>query len=154
VPRKGTYIKKVSKKEIDAIMDARIFIETAAVEVLCEKITKKQLSLFAGYQSNTLIGKKHIDTTSFNDFDIRFHLDLIKFLNNELLYGIYKNLNDRMQIIRFQFFQKKIEDVMWVNKDHNAIITAINERDSEKAKNAVKNHLQAAKKVFLRIGSD
>ncbi len=151
VPRKGTYIKRIMPEEIAEIIDTRMYIESSAVEELCKKITPEQLSNLDEHHRNTLIGKERLDTNSFVNYDIQFHLDLIKLLNNNTLYRYYKNLNDRMQIIRYHFFQMEIEDVMWVNRDHNDIITAIKERDPEKAKRAVKRHLRNSKEVFVRI---
>jgi DNA-binding GntR family transcriptional regulator len=158
-PRKGTYVKDVTLEDIHEILEVRIILETAAVEAITAGLTDEHLSLFNGlYEQMISVRVGENDEASYKAYmerDSEFHLLFFQILGNQRLLSIYRNLNAHIQIVRFRLLDKRGKNVT-TDQEHARILAALRERNPEKAKEAVRQHLlslDAALTVLRTPGS-
>jgi len=147
--RKGTYVKDITEKDIYEIEELRIILECGAVEIVARKITDEQLGMLERRYKETLIPERRFDYTTFMEKDSLFHLEIIQLANNQRLIDTYKRLNAHIQIARFEYAKQRKKPLPWTHSDHLEIISALKQRDPEKAKQAIVSHRVKARDAFL-----
>ena len=148
--RRGTFVRDISERDVYEIEEARILLETGAVELITDKITDDQLMELEKLYQETLFNDDQFDYEVFMEKDNLFHLKMVEFTQNEHLLDMYRKLNPHMQIVRFQFLMGQSKPLQWTNQDHLNILTALKARDTAKAKGFVKDHLLKAREAFLQ----
>ena len=143
--RTGTYVKKITGEEIHEIIQTRIILETAAMEMVAERITDDQLkTLEEIYQKSAGLAVQE-DTRegyrAFMEHDSRFHLFLVQLAGNKRLLDIYRNLNAHMQFVHFRLMNHAGGKMPTTDREHEKILDALRERNPAKAKEAVREHL-------------
>lgn len=147
--RKGTYVKDITEKDIHEIEEFRIILECGAVDIIARRITDEQLEMLERRYKETLIPERSFDYTKFMQKDSLFHLEIMKLADNQRLIDTYKRLNAHIQIARFEFVKQRKKPLPWTHRDHLEIISALKQRDPEKAKQAIVNHRVKARDAFL-----
>jgi GntR family transcriptional regulator, rspAB operon transcriptional repressor len=147
--RRGTYVKEITEKDISEIAEARIVIETGAIELLAKKISDEQLeeieSLYNKIDSSPLAFDYYI----FMERDYNFHRGIISVTENTRLLDMYDRLNTHMQIVRFRFAKHRSRPLPWTSQDHLDILNALKERNAEKAKASIRKHCLKARDTLL-----
>jgi DNA-binding GntR family transcriptional regulator len=146
-PRKGTFVKDVSEKDILENEQFRTILEVGAVDIIADTITNEQISLLER-RHRELTDELIYDT--FMEKDNQFHLDIIMMTKNEKLISAYKNLNSHVNILRFKFSRHQQRPYSWTLQDHLDILNALRNRDSEKAKQAIRSHRIKARDALLQ----
>lgn len=147
--RKGTFVKDISKRDLEEIEEVREKLEIGAVEIAIEKISDEQMQKLQEKYEATLIPEERFEYSDFMQKDGDFHLEIIKMTGNQRLIHIYKQLNSHIQIIRFQKARNRRKPLPWTHRDHLEILNALKNRDIERAKKAVREHRGKAYKAFL-----
>ena len=147
-PRKGTFVKDVTEKDILENEQFRTILEVGAVDIIADTITDEQISL---------LEQRHRELTDQNDYgtfmekDNQFHLDIITMTKNDKLVKTYKRLNSHVNIIRFKFSHHLQHRPFWGTvQDHLEILNALRDRDSEKAKQAIRSHRIKSQDALLQ----
>src|SRR4030042_213610 len=146
-PRKGTFVKDVSEKDILENEQFRTILEVGAVDIIADTITNEQIALLER-RHRELTDELIYDT--FMEKDYQFHLDIIMMTKNEKLISAYKHLNSHVKIIRFKFSRHQHRPYSWTLQDHLDILNALRNRDSEKAKQAIRSHRIKARDALLQ----
>jgi DNA-binding GntR family transcriptional regulator len=152
--RKGTFVKNISKRELQEIEEVRKMLEIGTVEIVTEQITDEQLERLEQLYQETLIPDDEFEYSTFMEKDSRFHQEIIKLSNNQRLLDIYQQLNAHVHIVRFQFARNRKKALPWTDRDHAEILDALRKRDREKAKQAVRRHRDRALAAFLESRED
>ena len=156
--RSGTYVRSINQRDIHEILQVRMFLEKEAVEVLAEKITDSQLQLLESiFKESLSLQVDHQDPESYRIFmecDSRFHRSIVSFIGNKFLIKAYKNLNAHMQTVRFLMLNSVQGRLPTTDSDHKMILEALSERNVEKSKNAIENHIRNADNAWNRIGKE
>jgi DNA-binding GntR family transcriptional regulator len=143
--RTGTYVKNITEADIHEIIQTRIIMETAAIEMVATRITDGQLRQLEDlYQRSVVLAVHQNDSETykaFMEYDSRFHLFIIQFAGNNRLLNIYRNLNAHMQFVRFRLMNNAGGKMPTTDREHDMILQALRERDPEKAKQAIRDHL-------------
>ncbi|MCU0584258.1 MAG: GntR family transcriptional regulator [Syntrophales bacterium] len=143
-PRKGTYVKDVTLEDIHEILQARIILETAAVEAITASLTDEQISRFEElFRQMITVRVGENDEASYKAYmerDSEFHLLFFQIMGNQRLLSIYRNLNAHIQIVRFRLLDRRGKNVT-TDQEHAVILEALRERNPAKAKEAVRRHL-------------
>lgn len=144
--RKGTFVKDVSDRDIIEIEQFRTILEMGTVDIVSDSITDEQIEI---------LEKRHRELSKENNYrlfmnkDSEFHLAIIMLTNNERLIKTYKRLNAHAQILRFKFAKNQNIPYEWTLQDHLDILEALRGRNSEKAKQAIRNHRFKARDALL-----
>jgi len=150
IPRKGTFVKKISHKDIEDNFPVRTALESLAARLACNNISGRELLDL----DKTFEGMKEAadqkDAKLFWKCHLQYHEILISSCGNPLLIGILKML--RMQTIWHRFyFQYHEEDFDKSLAIHHGIlellqVTPINEK---KVEAAIRDHLAKGFERFI-----
>jgi DNA-binding GntR family transcriptional regulator len=143
-PRKGTYVKDVTLEDIHEILQVRLILETEVVGAIAAGLTDEQLLQFTGLYGQMIsvrVGENDVASyKAYMEHDSEFHLLFFQILGNQRLLNIYRNLNAHIQIVRFRLLDRRGKNVT-TDQEHANILEALRERNPEKAREAVRQHL-------------
>jgi GntR family transcriptional regulator, rspAB operon transcriptional repressor len=152
-PRKGTYVKDVTGEDIHEIIQTRLILETAVVADIANRISDEQLQILEGFYQKGLsikVDQDNIDDyKAFMESDSQFHLSFFLFWGNKRVTEIYRNLNAHMQIARYRLMHHTRSKNPWTDQEHREILTALQERNTARAQEAVRRHLVRLEKACL-----
>lgn len=148
-PRRGTYVKTVTEKDIREMFDLRAIIEPAAVEIIANQrdidLVKKIRRLFAETVQNEALN----DYKVFMKRSKSFHLEIIKATGNSRLIQIYEQLNAHIVMLLFKFPHETLRRRKDTNSEHEKMVAALEKNDSIEAKDAAVEHLENTKNFYL-----
>ena len=150
IPRKGTFVKKISLKDIEDNFPVRTVLESLAAKMACKNISGRELSDIDKAFEGMKKAADQKDAKLFWKCHLQYHEILISSCGNPLLIGILKML--RMHTIWHRFyFQYHEEDFDKSLAIHFEILdflhtTPINERRVEAA---IREHLAKGFERFI-----
>ena len=130
-------------RQVADLMHVRSLIEVDAVRLAAQRIMLPELMLLEknlnqeAYNSG---GSWAAGYKGFNQLDKKFHEMLITAADNPFLLDAYLSLNIHVQLGRFHPYFEDVDRCDTCN-EHQAIFTALKNRDSEAAAQAVHSHL-------------
>lgn len=146
-PRRGTYISEFTSEDIKEIFDVRLLLENDIIDILIkeEKITEEnieELTTMVDYMVRIVNSdlSKEDKTNLINLEDMEFH----RYIWN--LSGSKR----RVEMLNSMFFQlrmamlydtNKTDDLLRTAKDHYKIIEGFKEKDADKIKSAIRDHI-------------
>jgi DNA-binding GntR family transcriptional regulator len=147
--RQGTFVKDITEEDIWEIEQARIVLESGAVEIVAPKIMEKQLEHLESLYIDTLMRGEKFDYVVFMKKDLAFHLEIMRLTGNKRLLDMFERLNAHLQIARFQIARQVTKRLPWTNSDHRKIIKALRDKNPQMAKQIVTEHRIKARDAFL-----
>jgi len=149
---RGFFVKQFSVKDIDDIYEFRLLVEIAAADIILSRVTDDNIDeLYDILEEVEGIIKKGNPADALVKA-IEFHVKTIEISNNEMIIKALKNCYDKLILISWSC--QNIEASIKSAKEHEAILSALRERDSEKFKMNIRNHIISAKDRvinFLRV---
>jgi len=154
-PNQGTLVREISLSDIDQILQARLAIEKMALSFLISKIAKKDDNNGIIKNFDILVQKmkesvvnKNIDN-KFAKHALDFHSLIFKKCGNKYLYKMYMDIENLVLRFTSKSLNKKgrIEDSY---KEHFNIYTSIKEKDIDRAKKYIEEHIENAWKTILK----
>ena len=135
----------VEKKSAIELLEARLEIESSVAKMAAEKGNKERILKI----EETLIGMgkaiKSDDLPKFIERDVRFHVAVAESCDNQIMIKIVEILRRLMkQLIERVFYDVAVDKqaLMQLTYDfHEKVYNAILERDPERAKRSMQNHL-------------
>jgi DNA-binding GntR family transcriptional regulator len=146
-PRSGTFVAKLSPREVEETCDIRCALECLAGELAVGRITGEQLVEF-----REILGALALPVFSDEDRkrhehdNFRFHALLVRCSGNQRLMEMYESLRAHLQIARVH---QAGED--WCSRlpgelaEHEEILAALEARDATRLTAALRAHIQRAK---------
>lgn len=148
--RRGSYVKDVTERDLVELLQTRIILETAAVDIIGTRLSEEQLKELEFAYKETLQQGPDFSYELFMEKDSAFHTKFIEFTGNRKLMGIYEHLGGHMQAVRFRLAHRHKGKLPWVDEDHKRILAALKERRPGRAKEAIRKHITKAAEAFLR----
>jgi DNA-binding GntR family transcriptional regulator len=137
-------VSVLTMKKVLEIHEIRKLMEQHAVRHIAENATKKQIN-----ELNTTIRqlKKALRNKAYDEYfkvDLAFHDKIIRFHGNDTLEQLMKQVNDKMQRIRYltTLIDNRLEKTI---EEHQAVIDAIQENNQQKAETKMALHLEKVK---------
>lgn len=152
VPRKGTFVTPICRKDVHEIYQIRRALEPLAMELSIDLLPPKELErvefLFKTLQPDIEEGKRE----RFLESDMEFHYLTVQYCGNARLIQIIGSLSDQLRRIRTILGAEPNLDVRESFQQHCGILTALRERDTAEALRLLKNHLETAEeKIAARL---
>ena len=148
VPRKGSFVTKMSIEDIKEIYDIRIALENSIIEILInekkldeedfKKITSIVDEMMQIAKSNEDIHQK---TIKINEKDVEFHQILWKKADSSRRMKILSDLHIQLQFAMF-IDMKMTGNLENTGETHYDIIKYLKEGNIDKCKEALKNHIE------------
>jgi DNA-binding GntR family transcriptional regulator len=150
VPRKGTFVKKISLKDIENNFPVRTALESLAARLACRNISGRELSELDDTFEGMKKAASQKDAKLFWKSHMQYHEILISSCGNQLLIDMLKML--RMQTLwhrfYFQYHQEGFEISLSI---HRGILALLHERtiNEKKVEAAIRDHLDRGHKRFV-----
>ena len=144
LPRKGAYVSDVSLKEIIDAIEVREALEVLAITSAIKNITSEDIEALEKSQQGFIEAykNKNIEETILYDTEIHKKINHLSY-NNKLI-SIMDGLNETLSRFRMIFFNE-YKDTSNIIKQHEEIILAIKEKNTDKAVKSTKKHLNSIK---------
>lgn len=150
VPRKGTFVKAITKQDIEDNFPVRAALEGLAAQLAHQRITPEEIILLDTALETMKEAVETGNTRKFYEDHLRFHEIFIKASANELLVATLTSL--RMQSLWHRFsFHYYQDDLNRSFRVHRKILDQLSspKSDSFKLRSLVEQHINEALGSFL-----
>lgn len=143
-PQSGTYIRSLSEREIQDLLDLRLLLETHVTESAARNMGDDELRrLWRALKRLTPHGKQALTEDSFaefHEFDSMFHLAIYKAAGNKMITEILVNLADKMQWVKMSA-HLSAERIVASYVELERILTALEAREPNSAGLRMREHI-------------
>jgi DNA-binding GntR family transcriptional regulator len=153
-PRRGTFVSKLERRDVEELFDARLMIELWAAERAIERVTESDLNqLRELIEEGGQILKEDpdgpFDYEAFSRTNAELHLLIMELCGNRKLVEMYKSLHLHVQVTR-AMCQKALEACRLAHGEHQEILRCYENRDLPALKEAIRNHLATTLEGSIR----
>mgnify|MGYP001375909708 CR=1 FL=1 len=153
VPKVGTFVTAIGRQDVEQIMDTRLMLELWTVNkiaafdpnMLNEPIRRLGAILDESRKESERLP---VDEYLKRDYNLSFHLAFIELGNNPRNTAIYKSVMN-YRFIAFKNTLVTKEMIVSAINQHEEIFQALNERDFDKLRAMIADHLEDAKKRII-----
>ena len=141
VPRCGAIVAGITDKDMRDVLEVRITLEELAVSLCIERITDEDMEKLRESNEMFKTAVTEGDPLKIAEFDVAFHDIIYSITCNRRLLQIINELREQIYRYRLEYIKndKARTDLV---KEHERIIRYISMGDTEKAKLAVRNHIE------------
>lgn len=153
VPRKGAIVASISEKDMRDVLEVRVTLEELAVKLAIQNMEKPdidQLKKAARNFESAVIARDLVDIV---EADVMFHDVIYNKTNNGRLIQIINNLREQMYRYRLEYVKDARTHSILIS-EHQDIITALEKKNVDEAKNAVRQHIVNQEKGIVRAIND
>ena len=128
-------------KDMWKLYEVRMIFETSSAQLLIERITPENLNHLAHLADEM---EKHvIDTDEYVRLDTLFHRQIVKSVNNELLYALYRPMVSSMEDV-IRSVSQSLPDRRRGVRQHKEMVMALRQGDKRFC-DLIKNHIEGSK---------
>ena len=157
LPRRGTFVTKITARDVAELFDIRLMIETYAAEQIFKQGKVDQLLIDIREPLQQMQGaiseENYVDYDAYIASDRDLHARLVKDVGNQRLSQIYADLNIHMQVARAHYLNT-VESAQQAQVEHEAMVTALENRDIELMKSALSAHITHVRERILALLED
>lgn len=150
IPRRGTFVKRITRKDIEENFPVRAVLEGLAAREACSKMTENAIAAMSRVLDAMAKAVKENDTKAYWRKHIEFHDIFIAASANDILISVLKTL--RMHSLWYRFsYQYYQEDLFRSLNVHQEIFDHFRKQDVDQQVigNLVQEHIQVAHRSFL-----
>jgi|MudIll2142460700_1097286.scaffolds.fasta_scaffold286481_2 DNA-binding GntR family transcriptional regulator len=137
VPRRGIYLKTLTKRELARVFEVREALECMAVRLATMRITKEQVDRLTGLFRGIKISSTPGAHALYLERDREFHGQLVMISGNRYLMHAMEAVN--VMILTYQYgLNRPMAETM---REHSAILDALKKRDPDAAEAAMRLHV-------------
>jgi DNA-binding GntR family transcriptional regulator len=146
-PRRKLVVRKPTPELCDEILTMRIALECEAVARACAVATQDDLDALrlSIYKQTRAAGQS--DVSSFLEADGNFHLLIARAAGFPVLHDTLMQLHAFTRLLGLQALRDS-RRMLKVIPEHEAVLQALEERDEEKARVAMRSHLETTGRVL------
>ena len=155
-PQSGSYVKRLSRQEMQEIFDFRVLLETHAARVAATNITAEQLRLLRSrLRALSLIDSDVVDDITlqeFNEFDSLVHATIYQAGGNSLVGQVLQNLLEKAQWMK-KATPSTPKRLKTLATELRRIVEALEKRDPELAARRVREHIGQAADFEMKFAA-
>lgn len=142
VPRRGAHVAEITRQELNDVLEIRKTLEVLAIQRACANMTDRDVRQLREAEEAfaILVERKDADITALGEADEHFHDIIYQGTNNRRLIQILNNLREQMYRFRVEYL-KDIDIRQMLVREHDAIVKALEIRDTEEAVRLVTMHI-------------
>ena len=141
VPRKGAQVAKISKEDLQDVLEVRKALDTLSVKLACERITEDEIKLLNNAEREFEKALASKDVREIAEADVAFHDVIHSATKNGRLKSMISNLAERIYRYRFEYIKKQSDGGKTLMLEHREIMRCIESRDVESAVKATEIHI-------------
>lgn len=140
IPRKGAQVAKITEKSLRDVIEIRCVLEEFAASLACERITEEGKEKLKQAHWQFVEAVQSNDIITIVEKDENFHDAIFQATCNDKLITIINNLREQFYRYRMEYV-KDIEQHSVLVTEHERLLHAIFNQDSETAKQIMRTHL-------------
>lgn len=149
VPRRGAYVKKLSKEEFFNIYDIRLRLEPLGAHQAAVFAGKKEIQILSNIITQLEKYRKDNNGSEYKETDYYFHMQIMKMSQNNMLHQIVASSN----LLLISNLEGIFLDFEQSLNDHINILDSIKNRNSKLAEKLMFEHIHKAKEnIMKKIG--
>ena len=141
VPRKGAQVAKISKEDLQDVLEVRKALDTLSVKLACERITEDEIKLLNNAEREFEKALASKDVREIAEADVAFHDVIHSATKNGRLKSMISNLAERIYRYRFEYIKQQSDGGQARMLEHREIMRCIESRDVESAVKATEIHI-------------
>ena len=141
VPRKGAQVAKISKEDLQDVLEVRKALDTLSVKLACERITEDEIKLLNNAERDFEKALASKDVRDIAEADVAFHDVIHSATKNCRLKSMISNLAERIYRYRFEYIKQQSDGGKTLMLEHREIMRCIESRDVESAVKATEIHI-------------
>ena len=141
VPRKGAQVAKISKEDLQDVLEVRKALDTLSVKLACERITEDEIKLLNNAEKEFEKALASKDVREIAEADVAFHDVIHAATKNGRLKSMISNLAERIYRYRFEYIKQQSDGGQTLMFEHREIMKCIENRDVESAVKATEIHI-------------
>jgi len=154
VPRVGTFVSRLTVRDVEEIFETRSLIEGYAIRRLFELgLVDQYLKTIEGplaRMEHATEDDDYADYETFINADRDLHMILVEFSGNQRLIDIYRELNVHVHITRAHYMQS-IENARQAQQEHDAVIAALSHEGPDEAEAKLLIHIDNVCRRILEL---
>jgi DNA-binding GntR family transcriptional regulator len=151
IPRKGLVVRSDSLNDILEMLEARMAIEPNVAAMAAERITKERVAVLGALLSESRGLVVDNQRAAFRVIDRAFHAAVGEGAGNAALSAAMRPLHERSELI-WHLRIMPGEALEITQREHEAVLAAIVQRDASSAREAMQAHLLSLYKRVLACG--
>ena len=140
VPRKGAEVARMTLKDMEDVLEVRDALDELAAQMACERMTAEQLQALKDTKKEFEEILESGDVKKIADVDVRLHDIIYEATDNARLIALLGNMREQLFRYRVECL-KNPENYPALIAEHNAIVSALEERDKVKVTEAMHEHV-------------
>lgn len=153
IPKVGWLIPPLNFDKFDELYDFRVLIECFAVRALCAATQDRETLQKLARVWHVPVRERLNDPLKVGALDEAFHLRMVESTGNREMLRTYREITERMRIIRrLDFF--KADRVSATYDEHAKILTAVQKRRVDEAQRLLRAHIEHSKIEVRKITFD
>ena len=152
VPRKGTFVREITQRDIEEIFPVRAYLEGLAARMAASSIDGKHMDELKGLLGKMVEAVKEKNPARYRKHHFEFHNGFIRASKNAILINILERL--RRQSIWYMFsdfFSHEAFELESAISVHQKILELLAERRGEELDPLVRDHVFSTYHRFLRF---
>ncbi len=146
IPNRGVVVKGISKQDIVDIFTIRLAIEGIAVEWAIERMEQEDMQKIKEVYELMEFYTFKKDVKKFAELNTKFHEAIYRATKSRYLENVLKNYQVFMKVVRYKSLEKpgRLEGAL---NEHKLIVDALMEKDVDRAKDVVIEHVKHSKET-------
>ena len=149
LPRRGAQVARLRPEDVAHIFPVMEALEALAGALACEAMSDAQVSHARGLHQRLVAAYKAGDEDAFFTHNRQIHEHILAGAGNPVLLKIYEGLSGQMRRARYMALNNKKEWRLAV-AEHEMIIDALTNRDSERLSAALSAHLKSKREKIIK----
>lgn len=150
IPRKGTFVRKITQKDIEENFPVRANLESLAARLALPHLTSQDIEKMEAAFTRMKDAAEHNDFKSYLKYHIQYHDIFIRASRNDTLIAILENL--RSQALWFRYSYLYVQEAFdYAIKVHRKILDAFIKKDADRLEALVKEHILIALDRFIQF---
>lgn len=150
-PRRGAYASQISTKDMVEILEVRQNMEGLAAAFAASRISPDQLTELKQVSDNYNKAVIEGNMEDMIKYDTRFHRIIVESCNNKVLVTMIEQLQELVLRFRYIYYDnfRRAENMP---SEHKVILEAIEQGDTETAREAADVHIDQLKQLIIKEG--
>ena len=150
IPRKGTFVRKTTQKDIEENFPIRANLESLAARLALPHLNAQDMEKMEAAFSKMKEAAKNNDFKSYLKYHTQYHDIFIRASGNDTLIEILENL--RHQAIWFRYSYLYVQEAFdYAVKVHRKILDLFIKKDADRLEALVKEHILIALDRFVQF---
>lgn len=143
IPRRGAFVRKLSRSYIDELFSFRRVVEGFAIQLAVETVTDEGIKQLEGIVKAMEAAADRGDEAALVENDFRFHVAICELSGNEHVQRAVLQIRAEVQMA-ISMAKQRFETLHDAAADHWPIVEAMRSKDGQSAVKAIEHHINDA----------